>query len=271
VNRILISTFILGVTVPLAGHAQSSQKPVAFEVATLKRNLARDVGVSGGCRGNDSRLAAADPRGNVPLGRCVITGARLSHLIAIAFGTPMNRISGLPPWDNDVRFDVQAKAEEPATTTELQLLSMLQRFIADEFNASTHRDVKEVPAFALMVAKKGPKNLRPSKEAACLMPPPPQAVGLVFIGCSMRDVAAFLSTAPTIQRPVADKTGLTGRFDILVEVGSRPRDVAEWKAAMMGWESITSDIEDQLGLRFERTTGSIEQLVIDRIQRPALD
>jgi uncharacterized protein (TIGR03435 family) len=234
-------------------------------------NPALNVGVSGGCHGIDSRLAAADPRGQVPFGRCVITAARFSHLVAIAFGKPLNRLSGLPRWDNDARFDIQAKAENPATTSEQQLLSMLQRFIADEFNASTHCELKEVPAFALVVAKKGPKNLRPSNEAACLMSPPPQAAGLVFMGCSMQEVVAFLSTVPTIQRPVTDKTGITGRFDLRVEVGSRPRDVAEWKAAMMGWESITDDFEEQLGLRFERSTGSVEQLVIDHVERPTLD
>ncbi len=137
-NRILLSACILGVTVPPASLAQSDRTPLPFEVATLKRNPAREIGVSGGCRGNDSRLAAADPRGQVPLGRCVITGAR---------------------------FDVQAKAEEPAAASEQQLLSMLQRFIGDEFHASTHREVREVPAFALAIAKKGPRNSRRASGA----------------------------------------------------------------------------------------------------------
>jgi uncharacterized protein (TIGR03435 family) len=187
--------------------------------------------------------------------------------MAIAFQTPMNRLSGFPQWDFGTRFDIQAKAENPETTTEQQLYAMLQRFVTTEFNVSMHRETKSVPAFALVVGKRGPKNLRPSNEPGCVIPPPPQP-GLVFKGCSVEEVAAFLSTVPTIQRPVIDKTGIMGRFDISVEVGSAPRDLAEWKAAMMGWESIQSDVEDQLGLRFEKSTGSVEHLVIDHADVP---
>jgi uncharacterized protein (TIGR03435 family) len=50
-----------------------------------------------------------------PLGRCVITDARLSHLIGIAYGVSMQTLDTGADWiqRGDLRFDVQAKAENP--------------------------------------------------------------------------------------------------------------------------------------------------------------
>jgi uncharacterized protein (TIGR03435 family) len=252
-------------------RAQSDAKPPAFEVASIKPNLARNVGVTGGCRGIDSRLAANDPRALVPLGRCVIIAGRLSHVMAIAFGMPLNRIAGFPEWDGPNRFNIEAKAEDTATTTEQQLLSMLQHFLTDAFKLTVRRETKEVPTFSLVVAKNGPKNLRPSEEAGCRMPPPPQVAGLVLKGCSMQEFAEFLSTVPTVQRPVKDRTAINGRFDFSVDVGSKPSDVGDWKSAMTTWETIFSDVQEQLGLRFERSNGVIETLVIDHAEKPTPD
>src|SRR5262245_4537695 len=76
--------------------ARQTGRPLAFEVGVIKPTKSVSGGVTGGCRGIDSRLAANDPRLMVPLGRCVITAGRLSHMMAIAFEMPLQRISGFP-------------------------------------------------------------------------------------------------------------------------------------------------------------------------------
>src|SRR5262245_42824147 len=245
----------------------TSDRPLAFEVAILKPDANGGLGVTGGCRGIDSNFSAGDPRAAVPLGRCVISAGALRHLMAIAFDLPLNRITGFPEWDGVNRFDIQAKAEDPAATSERQLLSMLQQFLIDEFSLKVHREQKEGPTFSLVVAKNGPKNLRPTSESGC-RPSPSKVLALSFKGCSMQDFASFLSTVPPVQRPVKDMTALGGRFDFDLEVGSKAQDLAGLKAAMAGWESLFTDIQEQLGLRLDRSSGSVETLVIDHAELP---
>ena len=122
--------------------ATPTAQPPAFEAAILKPSVNDDLGVTGGCRGIDSNVGVKDPRMSVPLGRCVITAGALRHLLTIAFGIPLDRISGLPEWDRAHRFDIQAKADDPQTT-EPQLRFMLQQFLIEEFTLRLHREVKQ--------------------------------------------------------------------------------------------------------------------------------
>src|SRR2546421_10678256 len=129
-KRLILAGALL--TLASSGMVHGRQNPVSFEAASLKPTVSGS-GVVGGCRGIDSKFAATDPRNNVPLGRCVITAARLSHLMSIAFDLPLQRISGFPDWDGPNRFDVQAKADDPSTATEAQLYAMLQALLTERF------------------------------------------------------------------------------------------------------------------------------------------
>jgi uncharacterized protein (TIGR03435 family) len=251
----------------LTGAQQADKLMPAFEVAILKPNTNGGLGVTGGCRGFDSKFGTNDPRVTVPLGRCVIRAGALRHLMTIAFDLPLDRISGLPEWDRSNRFDVEAVAEDPSTTSEPQLLSMLQQFLIDEFSLKVRREQKEGPTFSLVVARNGPRNLHPSADTGCLTSMAKVAT-FALKGCTMQDLASLLSSMPPVQRPVIDKTLLAGRFDFVVEAGSRAQDIADLKAAMAQWETLFSDLQEQLGLRLERSTGSVETLVIDHVELP---
>ena len=82
-----------------------------FEVASVKPAEPGPNGVRGDCHGADSNFAPGAIGATIPRGRCVITAARLSHLIGIAYGLEMDRIKGGPEfvWGVD-RFDISAKA-----------------------------------------------------------------------------------------------------------------------------------------------------------------
>jgi uncharacterized protein (TIGR03435 family) len=246
--------------------AVRTQKSV-FEVATIKPSI-NGGGVSGGCRGIDSKLATNDIRVNVPLGRCVIRAARLSHLMSIAFDIPLQRISGFPDWDGPSRFDIEAKSEAPSTTTEPQLLGMLQQFLTDQFKLTIRRDSKELPIFNLVVAKNGPKNLHPSDEPGpSTMPQPP---GLIFKGYSMTRLAEFLSVMPSVARPVRDMTSMDGRFDFTLNaLEAKSEDIADMKMQLARWDSVFSDLQQQLGLRLESAKAPVDTLVIEHAEKPA--
>src|SRR5689334_9635219 len=108
---------------------------LTFEVASVKPSV-EGRGVRGGCHGIDSTFGP-DSQAPPPLGRCVITDARLSHLINIAYGVSPR---GGPSWvfEGDVRFNIEAKAEDPAKTTEHQLLQMLQALLVERFQLKFH-------------------------------------------------------------------------------------------------------------------------------------
>jgi uncharacterized protein (TIGR03435 family) len=136
-------------------HAQSRD----FEVASIKPTRLQAAGVQSACHGIDSKFAPKDLAATVPLGRCVISSGRLSHMIGVAYDITMDMLKGGPDWvaGGDDRYDLEAKAEDSSTTTEAELLGMLQRLLADRFKLKFHREPREIDGFALVVAKNGAK------------------------------------------------------------------------------------------------------------------
>src|SRR6185503_21386412 len=120
----------LAVSVTLCSLAAAQGQPAAprltFDAASVRPSTSGYNGVRGGCRGIDTK--AGGENRDIPLGRCVITDGRLSHMIGIAW--KLNSIAMLrnaPDWviGGDERFDIQAKAENPRAS-EAQLYEMLQ-------------------------------------------------------------------------------------------------------------------------------------------------
>ena len=152
-------TFVVAtlVAAPQAmAQVNAAPAPLQFEVASVKVAISGVNGVRGGCHGVDSVFSAVEQeRGGIPpLGRCRITDARLSHLIGIAFGVSMQALDTGPDWiqRGDMRFDVEAKAENPASATRQQLLIMLQNLLVERFQMKFHQVTKEEPGFALLVS-----------------------------------------------------------------------------------------------------------------------
>ncbi len=155
-----ILTLVTFAALPLLLSAQQT-----FEAASVHTAEPGNLkGVRGGCRGVDSKSNSADGV-ILPIGRCVITDGRLSHLIFIAWQLKtISMIENAPDWvmGGDERFTIQAKAEKP-NVTEAELLGMLQNLLVERFQLKFHREDRQESGFALVVAKGGPK-LEKSKE-----------------------------------------------------------------------------------------------------------
>jgi uncharacterized protein (TIGR03435 family) len=229
----------------------------AFEVASVKpaKTLA---GVRGGCHGIDSTYTAPQIASAPPLGRCVITDGRLGHLIQIAYHL---QIKGGPDWVQlgDDRFNVDAKVEDPTKVTEDQLLQMLQGLLTERFSLKLHKESKDVQGFALVVGKNGAK-MKPAAGDEMTMsfgearkPRPGVPVNFTARKFSMPRLAAFLGA---FGRPVMDKTGLTGDYDFTLA----------WDES--NGPSLTTALQEQLGLKFEPDKVPVTILVIDSAQKP---
>src|SRR5437773_10483163 len=106
----------------------------------------------------------------------MVTNFTLQKLIQHAYGVQSDRISGGPDWLNSQGYDIDAKADQ-SVTDELRELgrnqglteqrSMLQALLADRFKLAFHRETKEVSAYALVIAKNGPKLQEEIGRASC--------------------------------------------------------------------------------------------------------
>ncbi len=268
-----LGSFIVAVLLlPPQAMAQANAAPesLKFEVASVKVASSGTNGVRGGCRGVDSVISAAEQeRGGIPpLGRCRITDARLSHLIGIAFGVTMQALDTGPDWiqRGDLRFDVEAKAENPASATHRQLLTMLQNLLVERFQIKFHQVTKEEPGFALFVAKNGPKLRTSSSEEQKLTfigpngeelsKPVSRAIKLnarKYSVSGLKDLIAFVGNIG----PGVDKTGLTGVYDFTLS----------WNEE--DGPSLASALRDQLGLEVRREKVAVERFVLDSAQKPA--
>jgi uncharacterized protein (TIGR03435 family) len=236
--------------------------PPTFEVASVRKSTAGFNGVRGGCHGIDSKYTAGELAAAPPLGRCVITDGRLSHLIGIAYGVLMSTIKDAPDWvmSGAERFNVEAKAENPANATEAQLHEMLQALLAERFQLKFHRENRDLPGFAIVAAKNGQK-LREAKGDEVMESygdsGKPKAGGPISVKLrhyTMPMLARLLSQIEP--DPMVDKTGLTGAydFDLMWDESSGP--------------SLSTALQEQFGLKLESQKVPVSFFLFDSAQRP---
>jgi uncharacterized protein (TIGR03435 family) len=268
VRKVTVPVLALTLVVPLW-----SQTRPAFEVASIKQEDVRlPNGITGGvCHGSD----APGPQVGIPgmvvaLGRCRYVGAKVRQLINNAYGG-IERIEGGPTWIDSLPFSIDAKAEEGSSPTRPQLQEMLRTLLEDRFKLRFHREMREVPGYALVVGKNGPKM----KESA-----PDARSGASSIQGTIKGSIPMSMLASMLTRaaggPVIDTTGLTGRFDIelkytpdplLQPSTSSPPAPGPATAADPAGASIFTAIQE-LGLRLEPRKSSVEVFVIDSIEKP---
>jgi uncharacterized protein (TIGR03435 family) len=277
--------------------AQAANK---FEVASIRPGSTAPRGGrgGGGCAGG---LGQVEPN------RFAITNATLYNLITLAYGIDClnvsvhDLISGGPGWIASDLFTVQAIIPEGSpryTINQLgrgqapALQTMLQSMLTERFKLAVHRETKELPVYALTVAPSGAK-LQPSHEGSCVkrdpsnpvFEPPPRGVFVCGTGgVAARGPNVFVATAGitldffatrldlVLDRPVVNKTGITGLFDIRVDFAPEGTTIPPFQNSVVGVAeapSIFTAIQQQLGLRLEATKGPVEVLVIDSVQKPS--
>jgi uncharacterized protein (TIGR03435 family) len=251
-----------------SSNGQTAAAPVVFEAASVKVAASGSNGVRGGCRGVDSVYSLSQQAEAPPLGRCVITDARLSHLIAGAWGVSMLNLKTGPDWiqRGDLRFNIQAKAENPAGITEKQLLTMLQNLLIERFQLKFHYESRETPGFALSVAKDGPKlaishsdeprlSFTSPGNEQLLKPLPGQPTSMTARKCSMSMLINLLSAIGG-HGPGMDKTGLSGEYDFHLS----------WDEA--AGPALPTALREQLGLRLDAVKVPVSTFIVDSAQRP---
>ena len=242
-KRAVLLCVCIAVSAMLA-RSLDAQSP-AFDVASVKPSNPNPTG----------------PMGAVPLvlpalGRLTAQNVTLRMLVMAAYQKQPFELAGGPPWQNADTFDINARTEDASLTPD-QLLERLKTLLADRFQLKVHTETREVPIFALVLArgdgKLGPKIKptadtcpdfkaqqqqqlealakggiqalaatvgKPGESRPCAVSPRPStpgSIGLHVSGQSMSTLAIILTQLTG--RPVVDKTGLTGAYDFDLTIG----------------------------------------------------
>ncbi len=147
---------------------------------------------------------------------------------------------------------------------------MLQMLLAERFNLKVHREAKEMAVYALVVGKTGPK-FKESSQAATFVGTHRETGGgnRTVIGSNytmthlIRDIRTFFGV---LDRPVVDRTGLTGKYDLKLEAA--PESSFNDLDPEFQRISIYTALQEQLGLKLEGQRGIVEVLVVDRLEKP---
>jgi uncharacterized protein (TIGR03435 family) len=225
-------------------------------------------------------------------GRFTSSGVPLQIVIAVAYNLPFQgtQLSGGPDWirSMDNAYDIEAKGNaddlkslSPKDRAD-KLRLMLQALLTERFKLTIRRDIKEQPVYMLTVGKNGTR-LQKSKfeEKDCEDPANQCHFGGAGQGRGIH-VKAFnmaelvVSVSNYTDRPLIDRTGLTGLYDIdtdgWVPMRQRPArpdgPTAEDIAMADPTRPTLNMIFDKLGLKMESSKAPVELFVIDRVEKP---
>jgi uncharacterized protein (TIGR03435 family) len=202
------------------------------------------------------------------------------------------QIQGTPAWADTARYTIDAKSDTPQTTAMMRG-PMMQRILEERFQVKVHRETKEVEGWLMTVAKSGLK-LHPASDGGCtrvdLSDPslgPKDVAGktlcmsfdvrkkgaLLVVDARAMPLDVFARFFHPDNKPVFDRTGLTGTFDIHLEYEPDPvRPPAAADGAAGDPTPFTTDlvaIRDQLGLQLVPGKAPYERLILDHVARPS--
>jgi uncharacterized protein (TIGR03435 family) len=224
------------------------------------------------------------------------TKVTVKFLIKEAYGVEDDEISGAPNWLDSETYDVDAKVSSADLAAlekldERQRMHMLQPLLAERFQLKVRRQTKEIPVYALVIAKNGPKlhQAKPGDTYPDGIKGPDGKPGgrpgmmtwgrgrLIAQGIPIASLLPPLTQQ--LERTVLDKTGLKGTYDITLlwtpedqapmPNGAEGNRQGSGPAADSSGASIFTAIQEQLGLKLESQKGQVEGLVIENVERPS--
>jgi uncharacterized protein (TIGR03435 family) len=278
-----------------AGRTSAQISRPAFDVASTKLNTHCDTGGPSGGVSTPGRIAVecADLR-DLILTAYGVYGDSANP----APGSFRMQVVGGPAWMDSTRYDIVAKPAGNPPRSQMYG-PMLQLLLEDRFRLKVHRETKEGPVYLLTLAKSGPK-LHATKEGMCVIADidhPPEAgnaltrvcgkpkissggpiVTVDIPGATIGNLCSQLGLV--MDREVIDRTGIAGRFDIhfgVTPADLQPKFVAGRAIEQQGQPtadntyagpSISTALQQQLGLKLETGRGPVQVIVVDRIERP---
>jgi uncharacterized protein (TIGR03435 family) len=257
-------------------NATPAAAPLAFDAISIHPTKNTTTTVS-----NDvviNRMFIRD----TPDGYSVGNGT-LKYLIMDAYNVKWDTIVGGPDWIGTTGYDIDAKVTPaadapPPKLTGAQRRQMIQSLLADRFKLIVHNETKDAPIYELEIAKSGSKlpESTPNDGFAKGIKGPdgnPMPIGSLMplgrgrlFGQAVTIPSLIDYLTYDLKRPVVDKTGLTGKYDLSLEW--TPDDTPV-DSPLAGGPSLFTALQEQLGLKLISTHGPVKTLVIDHVEPPS--
>jgi len=316
---------VLAIALSMAGNSWGQSPPPAFEAASVKLSSPLDAAAM---MSGQARLGI-----RIDSGRIDIANTSLFDVLVGAYRLKDYQLSG-PDWMKAVRVDVVATLPRGAPQNDIP--EMLQSLLAERFGLKIHRESKEHPEYALVVTKGGARMKKavedPEHPAAAVDPKAPDfglmsrmsnsqmsgdpSKGMVISGLPQGGTMRITfggaglhieSTSATMKtladdltqymdRPVMDKTGLTGHYQLALDVsmedmrtfmskqsfpGGGGPPPGDFGGGGGGGSAASGDSEpagasilaslQQLGLKLETQKAEIEVVVVDHLEKTPLE
>jgi len=221
------------------------------------------------------------PSGSLPPGLWRARSRHLVQLIGAAY--PQYFFEGLvvggPAWTRNARFDIDARMD-PATTP-AQLAQMISKLLAERFALRTHTEQRPVNVYVLKMSradgqlgtqlKRSDPSCAEARTAGQPLPPQCQATATSGFQSRAMQISDFVRVlvGMGIDRPVFDRTGLTGHFDLQLQYDHGPFSGAfAGRQSSIDGVSIFTALQEQAGLKLEATREVVDVLVIDYAEMP---
>jgi uncharacterized protein (TIGR03435 family) len=237
------------------------------------------------------------------------TGVTVKDLVQNAYGVQNYQVSGGPDWFGTERLEIDAKMDS-AVADALKKLStddralmrqkMLQALLADRFKLTIHRETKELAVYTLVIAKSGLKM----QEAKPDSTPPDAAAarggrggrgginmmggaeGFTMTATAIPMTSLTRNLSQLLKRPVVDKTGLTGNYDVTLKFmtdemaalvgsgaqmavpgGSSSSGMAPAPTGDASFPTLLVAVQEQLGLKLEAGKGQAEFISVEHVEK----
>jgi uncharacterized protein (TIGR03435 family) len=270
---LLRATVWWAVALPLFGQSAAAPMPI-FDAVSIKPHDPN---------AQNTRIQVAPTRYSAQ-------NVSLKWLIMFAYNLKSeDQVLGLSGAPGSARFDVEAKMDEetveafkklPLQEAEDRRRLMLQSMLADRFKLKVHRESKELPMYALVIAKGGfklkdadPNDTYPNgvkgpdgvAHSGMMMM---RGESLTGQGITMAALAGNLTRQ--VHRIVEDKTGLKGKYDLSLQWS--PDEIADSGKDSTGENvkpSLFTALQEQLGLRLESIKGPVDTVAVDQVEMPS--
>ncbi len=208
----------------------------------------------------------------------ITTNTTVHDLINLAYWIHPKQLSGGPAWVESEKFDMTGKPDAPGQPNVDQMKTMIQKLLTDRFQLKFHYEKRDLSVYAITVAKTGAKITNSDADPKGL---PGWSFGrsksgtvFTFRNSPMSQVTALLQNS--MDRPVVDQSGLSGRYDFTVtftpdaaqaaRIGGPPAPAGDNPDAA---PDLFAAFQQQLGLKLESTKAPVDVMVIDKVEKPS--
>jgi len=207
------------------------------------------------------------------------TNVTVNWMIKLAYNLHARQITGGAAWLDSEKYDTIGRPDTPGQPSRDQMKLMIRKLLEDRFQLKFHFEKRELPVYAMVVAKTGAKITAsagdPNAFPGIGFGQEPGVLSLRGINTTLDGVANGLQSN-ILDKPVVNQTGLTGRYDFLLRFTPDPGQIANFGGLPPGNPSdpdappdIFAAFQQQLGLKLESTKALVDVMVIEKIERPS--